>query len=312
MEKVIKAKGLIEQHIHGAYGVDFTVAKADEIVYLAEKLYQDGISVFFPTLVTDSICNIKKQIAEIKRAKEIQPINSARIEGIHLEGPFINPEKKGIHDVSLIQKPSIEVFKEIEDEIIKIVTIAPELDENKNLTKYLYNKGIKVSIGHSTSTDFAFAHQATHLFNAMEGISHRKKTTATEALINDNVYTEVIADSIHICNEVLELIFRIKPKNKILLISDALPIAHSDKASMTFCSEQIYLQEGKATNAEGTIAGSAMLLPDIIKNIVKNDLLLLEDAVNMASTNISDYHGIENPVNITLSSDGSIVEVSRV
>ena len=312
MEKIIKATGLIEQHIHGAYGVDFTVSKADEIIYLAEKLYQEGISVFFPTLVTDSIDNIKKQIVEIKKAKEIQPDNSARIEGIHLEGPFINPEKKGIHDKGKILKPSIEVFKEIEDEIIKIVTIAPELDENQNLTKYLYNKGIKVSIGHSTATDFAFAHQATHLFNAMEGISHKKKTTATEALINDNIYTEVIADSIHICNKVLALIFRTKPKNKIILISDALPIAHSDKASMIFCSEQIYLQEGKATNVEGTIAGSAMLLPDIIKNIVKNDLLFLEDAVNMASTNISAYHEIENPVNITLSNDGSIVEVSRV
>lgn len=307
--KTLKTTGLVEQHIHGAFGVDLaTCTNPDDVVYLAQELSKIGVTIFFPTLVTDSIENLKKQIEIIKKAKANQPKNSALIAGIHLEGPFINPEKKGIHNKSLILEPSIKSFKELEDDIIKIVTIAPELDKNDELCKYLKAKGIKVSAGHSLTTDLSCANQVTHLFNAMGTVDHKKSSTATLALTNDDIYTEIIADSVHVNNEVLKLIFKIKPKDKVLLISDALPISHSNNKTMVFCSETIYLKDKKATDANGTLAGSAMLLPDIIKNVVNNELLSFEEAIKMASTNQLKYHNLKNNCDIFWNENLEVVD----
>ncbi len=286
--------GLIDQHLHGAFGIDFSNCTSDEIIELSKILPSQGITMFFPTLVTDTIENLKKQIRIIKQAKEKQPQESAQIIGIHLEGPFINPEKKGIHDKNCILKPNVEDFKVIEDEIIKIVTIAPELDDNYSLCNYLKSKEIKVSAGHTLSTDLSCANQVTHLFNAMGTIDHKKASTATLALTSDHIYTEIIADSIHINDEVLKLVFKAKSLDKSILISDALPIAHSKLTEMDFCNEKIYLKDNKATNKEGTIAGSAMLLNDIIKNLVLKNILPFETAIQMASKNLQKYHNIKN------------------
>lgn len=294
MKSLIKTNGLIDQHIHGAFGVDFGISTADEIISLTKKLPEYGVTMFFPTLVTDSIENLKKQINEIKIAQKKQPKYSAKIVGIHLEGPFINPEKKGIHNSNDILKPTIEDFKKIEDEIIKIVTIAPELDENLQLCSYLKSKQIKISAGHTLATEIEFADQVTHLLNAMGTIDHKTVTTATQALIYDNIYTEVIADSIHIKDEVLKLIFKAKPIDKVILISDALPITESNQKKMTFCNEEIFLKNGIATSIKGTIAGSTTLLDKIIKNLVSKNILTLENAIKMATTNLHSYHNLKN------------------
>lgn len=294
MKSLIKTNGLIEQHIHGAFGVDFSKSSSDEIIMLAKKLPEHGISMFFPTLVTDSIENLKKQINEIKIAQKKLHKGSAKIIGIHLEGPFISPEKRGIHNINNILKPNIEDFKKIEDGIIKIVTIAPELDYNLELCSYLKSKNIKVSAGHTLATEIEFANQVTHLFNAMGTIDHKNSSTATLALNDDNIYTEVIADSIHINDEVLKLIFKTKPTDKIILISDALPITESKESEMNFAGEQIFLKDNIAKNKNGTIAGSTMLLDKIIKNLATKNILPLEKAIQMATTNLQTYHNLKN------------------
>ena len=129
---------ILEQHIHGAFGVDFNTATVDEVLYVADKLAERGIVAFFPTLVTDSIENLKQQISVIKEAGR----KCKRIVGIHLEGVFINSQKKGIHNSDCFLPLTVENYKLIEDDFIKIVTLAPELDEG--LIGYLKEKGIKV------------------------------------------------------------------------------------------------------------------------------------------------------------------------
>lgn len=298
MKSIIKTNGLIEQHIHGAFGVDFSNCGSDEIIDLSKVLPSQGITMFFPTLVTDSIDNLQKQIKTIKKAQSKQPKDSAKIIGIHLEGPFINQEKSGIHNKNHILLPNLKDFKKIDDEIIKIVTLAPELDKNYELCSYLKSRNIKVSAGHTLASEIDFVNQVTHLFNAMGGIDHKKASTATVALTNDEISTEVIADSIHINDEVLKLIFKTKPADKIILISDALPITHSKHSEMEFWGEKIYLKNNKATNLNGTLAGSAMLLNDIITNIVSKNLLPFDKAIQMATTNLQKYHQLENNANI--------------
>ncbi len=260
---MLKTKPLIEQHIHGAFGVDFNTASRDEILALTQKLFTLGIGGIYPTLVTDTIENLKTQIAVIKSALKKQDSKMARILGVHLEGVFLNPKKKGIHNSKHFLMPTPENYRQIEDEIIKIVTLAPELD--LGLINYLREKNVKVQAGHCIGGDLSQCDGVTHLFNAMGEINHRETKTALAALIDNNVYTEVIGDGLHLSDDILELIFRTKPAERILLISDALPIAKSDLKEMVFADEEILYDGERATSKAGTIAGSTKLLPDIIK-----------------------------------------------
>lgn len=306
-----KSNLLVEQHFHGAFGVDFSVCEAEEILTLAKKILRHGIGGFFPTLVTDSVDNIKRQIERIKTAKSQQSSDMAEILGIHLEGIFINLEKKGIHDESLFLKPTVENYKLIEDDFIKIVTLAPELDNGGKLQDYLISKGIKVQAGHCTGSDLRKCTGTTHLFNAMTGINHREKSTALSALINDDIYTEVIADGVHLSDDILELIFRAKPEDKIILVSDSLPIAGSDLTEKLFAGEKIFYDGKKATSKEGTLAGSTAFLDEIIRNLASKNPKQLDKYTKMASDNLYEYHGIKLNGNVWWDERFDIVAVEK-
>lgn len=292
-ENYYKSNLLVEQHFHGCFGVDFSTCETDEILTLAKKMLQHGIGGFYPTLVTDSIENIKRQIERIKTAKEQQTSEMAEILGIHIEGVFINPEKKGIHDEKHFLKPTVDNYKLIEDELIKIVTLAPELDENGALSKYLTLKGITVQAGHCTGSDLSNCQGATHLFNAMAGIDHRKSSTSLSALIDDNIYTEIIADGIHLSDEIIKLVVKTKPENKVILVSDSLPIAQSNIKETFFAGEKIFYDGKKATSSGGTLAGSTAILDKIVKRLAENDPDNFEKYVKMASDNLFEYHKIK-------------------
>lgn len=285
---------LIEQHFHGAYGVDFNKAGVEEIVDLSSRLRQIGIGGFFPTLVTDSVSNIKRQIEVIKQAA----LKAPAILGIHLEGIFINPEKKGIHNPEHFLPLAVENYKLIEDDFIKIVTLAPELDDG--LIEYLKNKGVKVQAGHCTG--FGEVDGVTHTFNAMSGVTHRGVSTALSALINDNVYAEIIADGVHVSDDALKLFFKSKPEEKVILISDALPITYSDLSETLFADSKIFYDGKSAKSADGTIAGSTKLLPEIIKILGRKKLfnpVFVENAYR--------YHGIEPVGEIEWDEDFNII-----
>ena len=260
---IIKTKMLIERHIHGAFGVDINKAKSDDIIFLSQNLFKHGIGGFYPTLVTDSVGNIKRQISEIKKAASVTVQNSAKILGIHIEGVFINPVKKGIHDEKLFLELTKENFKLFEDDFIKTVTLAPELD--RDLIDYLKSKCVQVQAGHCVGYDLEKCIGVTHLFNAMSGINHRTKSTALSALINNDIYTEIIADGVHVNEDTLRLVFKTKPLDKIILISDALPITKSDLKQTNFAGSDIFYDGVKATSKDGTLAGSTTLLDGIIK-----------------------------------------------
>lgn len=277
---MVKTPLIIEQHFHGAYGVDFNTCNADDILFLENKLLERGIGGFFPTLVTDSVENIKKQIKVIKDAAQ----KSKRILGIHLEGVFLNPEKKGIHNPKYFLPLTVENYKLVEDDFIKIVTLAPELDEG--LIDYLHSKGVKVQAGHCVG--FGDVNGVTHTFNAMSGIDHRTPSTALSSLIDDNIYNEIIADGVHVSDDCLKLFFKSKPNDKVILISDSLPITYSDKKDAIFADSKIYYDGEKATSADGTIAGSTVLLDKIVKRLIKLNLFDPQFVEN-----VYKYHNIE-------------------
>lgn len=282
----MKTKLLIEQHFHGCFGIDFNTASVDDILYLSKEILKYGIGGIFPTLVTDSVENIKRAISVIKEASKRQTPDMAHILGIHLEGIFLNPEKKGIHNPKHFMKLTPENYKPIEDDFIKIITLAPEFDEG--LLDYLSDKNVKIQAGHCTGGDLTGCTGVTHLFNAMSGITHRGKSTALSALVNDDIYTEIIADGVHVSDEALKLTFKAKPEDKVILISDSLPITKSNLKEMIFAGEKIYYDGIKATSKEGTLAGSTTLLPDIIKRLAKQNMFNPE-YIN----NTYKYHNID-------------------
>lgn len=301
---LIITDALIEQHIHGGFGVDFATTDVDGLVEFANKITDFGVCGFFPTLATDSIANLKRQILRIKEAMRIQPQGSAKILGVNLEACFLNPLKKGIHDERQLLKPTVENYELLEDEIIKIVTLAPELDEDFELCRYLSSKGVTVSAGHCIATDLSAVSQVTHIYNAMGEFSHKHPSTVLTALKNDDISIELIADMRHVQKDVLELTFKLKPHDKIILISDALPIAHSDFGSMSFCNKNVFLKNNRAVDEKGTMAGSVLFVADIIKNLVKSGLLDLQTAVKMASCK---SYGPDSGYKIAWDADSNVV-----
>ena len=297
----MKTPLIIEQHFHGAYGVDFNTASADDIAELAVKLKKIGIGGFFPTLVTDSVENIKRQVEIIKHASEKVP----EILGIHLEGIFINPLKKGIHNPEHFMPLTVENYRKIEDDFIKIVTLAPELDEG--LVDYLKSqgvkKGVKVQAGHCVGWGSVDA--ATHTFNAMSPVSHRGISTALSALVDDSVYAEIIGDGVHVSDEALKLFFKSKPKYKVILISDSLPITYSELKETVFADSKIYYDGDKATSKDGTIAGSTKLLPEIIKILGKKGMFEPQYIEN-----VYKYHNIEPKGEIEWNEEFEIADIN--
>ncbi len=305
----MKTKLLIEQHFHGCFGVDFNKATVEQVLELSKKLFQYGIGGIFPTLVTDTLENTRHAIDVIKAASEIQTHDMAKILGIHLEGIFLNPEKKGIHNPEHFLAPTVENYKLIENDFIKIVTLAPELDKDFELSKYLLSKGVKVQAGHCEGGDLSCCTGATHLFNAMSGVVHRGKSTALSALIDDNLYAEIIADGVHVSDDALKLLFKSKPLDKIILVSDSLPITKSDKKEMIFADEKVYYDGVRATSAEGTIAGSTTLLPEIIKRLYKSGLQFACEEFEQLIENPYHYHNIDIKGSIEWDEDWNIKNI---
>ena len=335
----MRTKLIIEQHFHGCFGIDFN--KATEIL-------KHGIGGIFPTLVTDSVENIKRAISVIKEAKEKQTHDMANILGIHLEGIFINPEKKGIHNPAHFLAPTVENYKLVADDFIKIVTLAPELiplipsgtfshaeEKAQNLIEYLSEKGVKVQAGHCVGGDLTGCAGVTHLFNAMSGVAHRGETTALSALVDDNIYTEIIGDGIHVSDKALELVFKCKPLEKIILISDSLPctnynphslsegkrllmsganvrdVGMGEKLEFVFADEKVYYDGIKATSKDGTIAGSTTMIPKIIKRLIKSNIVKNTNDVTQLITNPYNYHNIDIDGSIEWDDDFNIIKVNK-
>ena len=234
--------------------------------------------------------NISKMLCEGLLLKEITKSNYIYASALHLDKLKENAKKYGINycknNKEVIDNSDIIVLSLKKDDFIKIITLAPELDEG--LLDYLSDKNIKIQAGHCIGGDLSKCTGATHLFNAMSGITHRGKSTALSSLISDTIFTEIIADGVHVSNEALKLVFKTKPADKIILISDSLPITKSSLKEINFCDETVYYDGFKATSKEGTLAGSTTLLPDIIKHLYEINMFNPENINNPYK-----YHNID-------------------
>jgi len=233
---------MIDIHTHGIGGFDTITSSKDAILKIAEIHGRHGVSEIIPAIYSSDIKTMREHMQAVRDAIESQNSSmdsNARIAGLHLEGPFLNPAQCGALDASSFLAPDEHAFKELIDgfeDIVRIITIAPELEGAPALIKHISDMGIIVSMGHSAAT-YAEAEEGfntgargiTHLFNAMRGIHHREPGLAGFGLMHNDIYTEVIADPFHLNQSILKLIFSVKIPERIIIVSDTVKAAHMGK-----------------------------------------------------------------------------------
>jgi N-acetylglucosamine-6-phosphate deacetylase len=280
--------GGIDLQINGALGLafpDLAVTDLPKLEQICDFLWQQGVDGFLPTIVTTAVDKIQRSLAVIAQFMATQDKtntakNTAKILGVHLEGPFLNYQKRGAHPEQYLLPLTMENITRVlgdYSQIIKVITLAPELDSSKTAITYLRNQNIIVSLGHSLATasqaEEAFSQGAsmiTHAFNAMPSLHHRQPGLLGAAIVNPHVYCGLIADGNHVCPTMLEIMLKASNYDQgIFLVSDALsPIGLPDGV-YPWDERQINVTQGTARLADGTLSGTTLPLLIGVENLVK-------------------------------------------
>ncbi|WP_026694480.1 N-acetylglucosamine-6-phosphate deacetylase [Peribacillus kribbensis] len=295
--------GFIDVHIHGAAGADTMDATQEALAAMASILPEEGTTSFLATTITQSVSQIDRAVRNVKQYR-IQPAQPGRAEilGIHLEGPFINPSKKGAQPEQHILEPDIEQFKKWQEDsgnCIKLVTVAPEQPNGYEFIQYLAENGVVASMGHTDATYeqmekavLAGARQVTHLFNGMRGLHHREPGTAGAALLFKELKAEIIADGIHVRPEMIQLAVNSKGREGMILITDSMRAKCIKPGTYDLGGQEVKVENGQALLEDGTLAGSILKMADSVRNMIHFTTMNLEDVIHLASVNPAKQLGI--------------------
>lgn len=303
LKGAILAPGFIDIQLNGCGGVQFNETIESISVETLEIMQKtnllSGCSSYLPTLITSSDEFMRKAI-EVMRNYLNQYSHQAL--GLHLEGPYLNPEKKGIHNINHIRKPDQAMIDFIcqNADVIKIVTLAPEMVP-AHFIRQLVDAGIQVSAGHSNgSYEEARAgfragiRMGTHLFNAMPPIAGRTPGVVGAIYDESEVYCGIIADGLHVNWANIRNSHKIK-QDKLILTTDAsLPAASTDVEQFTFGGKTIYYKDGQCTDINGTLAGSALTMIEAVKNSVNHAGIALDEALRMATLYPAKSIGVDD------------------
>ncbi|MCD6039064.1 MAG: nagA [Gammaproteobacteria bacterium] len=295
--------GFIDLHVHGVNGHDVMDATPHALNMMSQTLAAQGTTGFLATTMTAKVNEIENALIAVRNfMKENREIKGAAILGVHLEGPFISPKKIGAQCASDILKPDIELFQRWQDKsahVIKLVTLAPELADGMEFIRYLRKNNIIAAVGHSDATYAetltAIAEgtiYATHLFNAMRGIHQREPGAVMAALLSEQISTELIVDGVHLHPAIVQLILKLKTKEKMIVATDAMRATCLGDGIYDLGGQNVKVKEGVATLAEGTLAGSTLTMPAAIKNLMRFTQCSLFDALKMATENPAKMLGI--------------------
>ena len=252
----------IDVHTHGIGGFDTTAVSENDILRIAEIHGSLGVSEIIPTVYPSTIGKMRENMQTIKDAMALQRPGGtgARIAGINLEGPFLNPARCGALNADSFTAPDISRSKELLEgfeDVVRIMTVSPELDGAPALIRAISGMGIIVGMGHSDATyseaEEGFnsgARGITHIFNAMRGIHHREPGIAGFGLMNKDIYIEVIADPFHLDPRLIEFIFSVKDPGRIIIISDSVRDTKTEAVSDGIMNGEGRLMGGSLTVTE--------------------------------------------------------------
>ncbi|AMW28044.1 N-acetylglucosamine-6-phosphate deacetylase [Arthrospira platensis FACHB-971] len=287
--------GGIDLQINGGLGLAFpelTGENHQQLQGICEYLWHQGVDGFLPTIVTTTVEKFRRSLAILGEFQGDRKGEAAEILGVHLEGPFLNEQKRGAHPENCLLPLTIDNVKRVlgdYEKVVKVMTLAPELDPTKTVIPYLRSLGIIVSLGHSQA-NLAVANEAfnqgatmvTHAFNAMPPLHHREPGLLGAALCRSEVFCGAIADGHHVCPTMLDLLLR-GSKGEIFVVSDALaPLGLADGV-YPWDERRIEVTGGVARLEDGTLAGTTLSLLRGAENLVRWGICSAAEAIALVT-----------------------------
>ncbi len=288
--------GLIDVHVHGGYGSNFgTGDLLKDLRHYSKMIVETGVTAFLPSIFAEKPDGLVAMINEYVKILENERIIGAQPIGFHLEGPFINPEKKGAFTASWLRSPNLDEAKrylEAGKGWIKQITMAPELPLADEVATLFRQSGVVVAMGH-TNTDYETAKKAlkgafnhiTHTFNAQRGFDHRAPGVFGAILSSDLPTAELIADNIHVHPAAMKILSRCVGVDRIVLITDAIAGAGLPDGEYNLMTYSVKVEKGRATLPDGTLAGSTARLNKCVCNAMEAMEIPFHASVKMASLN---------------------------
>ncbi|MFP7479036.1 N-acetylglucosamine-6-phosphate deacetylase [Terribacillus saccharophilus] len=308
--------GFIDGHIHGAAGADTMDATQESLHKMAAWLPNEGTTTFLATTITQDKKAIETALEQVSLFTH--QAGEAELIGVHLEGPFVNPAKAGAQPLAHICKPDAEIFREwqqLSGNKIKVVTLAPECDDDYELTQLLASEQITASAGH---TDASFEQikdavekgisQLTHLCNQMNGIHHRDVGAVGAGFLLPALKSELIADGIHVAPEMLRLVYQNIGPDRLILITDSLRGKGLDDGTYDLGGQAVTVKDGKALLPDGTLAGSMLQMKDAVRNMAAFANASVADIAKMTAENPAKQYGIyDRKGSLAIGKDADIV-----
>ena len=300
----IVVPGFIDEHIHGAGGADAMDGTVEALQTISEFLAREGTTGFLATTMTQSPENITNALKAVKKVREKGEYKGAEVLGVHLEGPFISPKHVGAQPLEYVATPDAELFdkyNEASGNSIKIVTLAPEVEGGLGLVKHLSNIGVVASVGHTggkyadvVNAVAAGATNVTHTYNAQTGLHHREAGVVGAAMLLDELNCEMICDTIHVSVPAIKLVIKNKPHDKYTLITDAMRAKGMPDGKSELGGQNVFVNNGEARLADGTLAGSVLKMNVAVKNLVEKAGVPFTDAIDFATYNPAKNIGVLN------------------
>jgi N-acetylglucosamine-6-phosphate deacetylase len=309
--------GFIDLHVHGWGGHD-AMGGPTALDGMARALAGRGVTSFLPTSVTASFERLAEFATSVRVWMPGAPADGAEPLGFNMEGPFLAEARRGAHPSSLLRHPeeldetTLETFLDG----LRVMTVAPELRGALELIRRLTGHGVRVSLGHTAATVAearagysAGANTTTHLFNAMGGLTHRDPGLALAALLDDEVWVELIADTLHVDAELWPLIWRLKPATRVLLVSDAISLAGSGRTSGWVGELEVHVDGDRVTLVDGgNLAGSVTALDLELAHVVRAGIAL-PAAVTAATAAPAELLGLTDRGRLEVGRRADLVEL---
>ncbi|KRL02789.1 N-acetylglucosamine-6-phosphate deacetylase [Liquorilactobacillus capillatus] len=301
--------GFIDVHSHGGYGFDAMDGDPEQIDKMVNEMVHEGITSYFATTMTQAHAEIAKAMKGIRKAAAKNPV----IQGIHLEGPFISPVFKGAQPEKYIQAPDVKLFdewNELSGHLIKLVTYAPEHKMTAAFEDYCLANGIVPSMGHSNAKRAELLNSkvshVTHLYNAQREFKHRQPGVTGHALLEDNIYCEIIADGFHVVPDMIRLAYEIKGPTKIELVTDSMRAKGMPEGVSELGGQKVIVKDKQARLTSGNLAGSVLKYQDAFRNIMQFTGCGIEEAVLMSSVNQAREFKLTNKGSLAVGKDADL------
>lgn len=317
-EGLLVIPGLVDIHSHGAYGYDFSDGDPEGLKEILRYEKRSGITSYCPTSMTLPKERLEKIFNSINEAGVSEDM--AAVRGINMEGPFLDPKKKGAHVEEWICRPDAEYFRELNrlsGNRVKLVTLAPNVEGAMEFIKEVHEE-VCISLGH-TSADYDCcakaielgAHHLTHLYNAMPPLAHREPGLIGAAADDPQCMAELICDGYHIHPSAVRAAFRLFGPERMILVSDSMRAVGMDDGVYELGGQKVFMKNRKATLEDGTIAGSATNLFDCMRKAVEFKIPV-EDAIFAATRNPAKSIGIYDQVgSLTVGKEADILLVTE-